>query len=190
MLPTYAKLQAALKQVMAEQTDVSMTCHGKEGSGNVFTRMHYASQNLVTKVLYRHDLSAGGKGNANVVQYINNFKLQQQQPWTPVHGDNPTPLHKLPEALQCEDPLFLTASREINRKVLETIDENGFTYAFYRRRIAQGKGIGVEIVVIVDTDQEFGVYEFSMNYYINPDMNRLREDLLAIHARNQAAKAS
>lgn len=188
-MKTYSRIKEAIKNAIGQDEDMTMTCHGREGHGNVFTRAHYRVENLVTKVLYRHDVSKDGKDGAPAIQYIDNFKFDAQRPWTRLSSNDPHKLSGIPEQLQCEEPLFLTAGRNLNREVLKVFQDNGFKEAYIRKWTAQGKGIGLEIVVIVDNEDDFGIYECSLNYYIAPDSERLREELLEIHRRKLEAGA-
>lgn len=179
MTSTYIKIQETLKPLTGEK--VSLTARGRLGFGNCNLAVHFNQANLVSKILLRHDLMVGGKTGVPAVQYQSNFALETMQPWTVLEGDGVITLAGVPATLQCEDNLFLDQSREVNRAVLAVFDEVGFKRAFIRKWTAQGKGIGLEVIVIVDTDEEFGIYECSMNYYIMPDSERLAKDLIELH---------
>ncbi|MCY1286202.1 hypothetical protein D9M68_18540 [compost metagenome] len=184
----YSDIQALLKSKMTDTT--SLTAAGREGFGNCNLRVHYGRDNLVTKVLHRHDLSKEGRFGEPAVQYQSNMALEQQHPWTRLDGSDILKLANVPATLQCEDNLFLDESREINRAILNLFDERGFKVAFVRKWTAQGKGIGLEVIVVIETEEEFGVYECSMNYYIMPDTMRLQKDLLEIHRKRTGSPAA
>lgn len=183
----YAAINVVLKAAISDK--VTLTSAGREGFGNCNLRVHYDSANLVTKVLHRHDLSKDGRLAEAVVQYQSNLALETQQPWTRLDGGDILKLANVPATLQCEDNLFLDESREINRSVLTAFDDYGFKVAFIRKWTAKGKGIGLEVLVIIDTEEEFGVYECSMNYYIMPRMDRLQKDLLELHRNRTGSPA-
>lgn len=187
-MKAYDRIKEVIKAYIGEHDTMTMTCHGREGYGNVFTRAHYERENLVTKVLYRHDISKDGAEGAAAIQYVNNFQFDAQHPWTMLASDSDYKLTDIPMAEKCKDPLFLTHSRDLNDRILEAFQELGFASCFSRSWKAQGKGIGLEVIIIVNSDGEFGVYECSMNYYIKPDSEKLREQMLAIHERHKTAR--
>lgn len=189
MLNTYSAIREFLKAYNNDaDKEVSLTCHGREGFGNSFMRIHYKGRDLLTKILYRHDLSKGGKEGGPINQYLSNLAMVNQQPWTRVPGQGALTLANIPATVQCEDNLFLDQSRDVNRGVLAIFDKAKFRDAYIRKWTAQGKGIGLEVIVVIDNEDEFAVYECSMNYYITPDNDRLAKDLMRIHQERTKAE--
>jgi hypothetical protein len=187
MKTIYSKIQALLNTQTGEHT--TLTAAGREGFGNCHLRVHYKRDNLVAKVLMRHDLMKDGREGIPAVQYMANMALESLQPWTRLDGGGLLMLGNVPATLQCEDNLFLDESRDVNRAILSLFDEVGFKVSFIRKWTAQGKGIGLEVIVVIDTEEHFGIYECSMNYYIMPRMERLQKDLLEVHRARTGSPA-
>lgn len=189
-MQTYQKALNTIRTLKQEYPLIDLTCTGKEGHGLLRARVHYEQKNLVAGVLYRHDLVKDGKEGEPFTQYLANFAREQIEPWSHIGGGVGNGLKVIPMAINAEDNLFLTESRKVGAGLLGMFQENGFDHAYVRHKQVQGQGILLEVVVIVDTEDEFGIYEITVVYYIKPDSIKLRESLLAIHKRERGLKAA
>jgi hypothetical protein len=153
--------------------DVQLTLAGKEGQGNQNVRVHYKRDNLLTKVLYRHDLSKLGFESEEVKQYLSHFTKPQQSPWTVLPGREQVQLTQVMRAAGIDVEMFLTESNAVATKVLEVYDQHPRTNAYVRMWQAAGKGTGLEVIVVFKDGDEFAIFESSLNFYIEPDAEKL-----------------
>lgn len=166
---------AALNPLKSE--DISLTVAGNAKSGNRNVRVHYKTENLLSKVLYRDDLSKLGPESEAVKQYISNLNLPTHQPWTSLPGENQVKLVDILRAAQVDRDLFLPASSDVAETILKTYSEYPRTHAFIRQWTARGKGVGLELVVIFQDGEQFAVYEGSLNFYIEPNVDKIIRQL-------------
>ena len=148
---------AALNPLKNE--DISLTVAGNAKSGNRNVRIHYKTENLLSK------------------QYISNLMLPTHQPWTALPGEAQVKLVDILRAAQVDRDLFLPASSDVAETILKTYSEYPRTHAFVRQWTARGKGVGLELVVIFQDGDEFAVYEGSLNFYIEPNVDKLIRQL-------------
>jgi len=177
---------AALNPLKNE--DISLTVAGNAKSGNRNVRVHYKGQNLLSKVLFRDDLTKLGPDSEAVKQYISNLLLPQQQPWTPLPGETQVKLVDILRAAQIDRDLFLPASSDVAEAILNTYSTFPRTHAFVRQWTARGKGVGLELVVIFQDGESFAVYEGSLNFYIEPNVDKLIRQLKESKAAGENGK--
>lgn len=161
----------ALKVLSSE--DVQLTIAGKEGHGNQNVRVHYKRDNLLSKVLYRADLSSLGHDSEEMGQYITNLTRPQSSPWTALPGKAQVQLTAILRAANIDKDMFLGESNDVAMAVLETYEKFERTHAFVRQWQAAGKGIGLEVIVVFKDGDQFAVFESSLNFYIEPDADKL-----------------
>lgn len=153
--------------------DVQMTLAGKEGQGNQNVRLHWQRDNLLTKVLYRHDLSRLGADSEEVKMYLAHLSMPQSSPWTSIPGKNQVQLTAILKAAGIDQAMFLDASNDVADKVLEAYESFDRTHAFVRQWSAKGRGTGLEVIVVFKNGDEFAIIESSLNFYIEPDASKL-----------------
>lgn len=161
----------ALKPLASD--DIQLTVAGKEGHGNQNVRVHYKRDNLLSKVLYRGDLSALGADSEEMKLYIAGLTRPQQSPWTSLPGKAQVQLTAILKAASIDKDMFLDASNDVAMAVLETYEKFERTHAFVRQWQAAGKDIGLEVIVVFKDGEQFAVFESSLNFYIEPDASKL-----------------
>jgi hypothetical protein len=167
----FNSIVAALKPLATD--DVQLTLAGKEGHGNQNVRVHYKRDNLLSKVLYRGDLSALGADSEIVAQYLAGLTAPQQSPWTSLPGKAQVQLTAILRAANIDADMFLKESNDVAQAVLGEYEKFERTHAFVRQWQAAGKGIGLEVIVVFKSDDEFAIFESSLNFYIEPDASKL-----------------
>lgn len=153
--------------------DVQLTVQGKPGHGNQNVRVHYKRDNLLSKVLYRGDLSALGADSEIVAEYLAGLTRPQPSPWTSLPGKTQVQLTAILRAANIDEDMFLGESNLVAKAVLGAYEEFDRTHAFVRQWQAAGKGIGLEVIVVFKHGDEFAVFESSLNFYIEPDAEKL-----------------
>jgi hypothetical protein len=161
----------ALKPLATD--DVQLTLAGKAGHGNQNVRVHYKRDNLLTKVLYRGDLSALGADSEVVAQYLAGLTAPQQSPWTSLPGRSQVELTAILRAASIDEDMFLKESTAVSKVVLGEYEKFERTHAFVRQWQAAGKGVGLEVIVVFKDDEQFAIFESSLNFYIEPDASKL-----------------
>jgi hypothetical protein len=174
----------ALKPLSSD--DVQLTVAGKEGHGNQNVRVHYKRDNLLSKVLYRADLSALGADSEEMKLYIGGLTRPQQSPWTSLPGKAQVQLTAILKAASIDKDMFLDASNDVAMAVLEAYEKFDRTHAFVRQWQAAGKGIGLEVIVVFKDGEQFAVFESSLNFYIEPDAEKL---IRVLRERKEGTKA-
>ncbi|MNZ25637.1 hypothetical protein D3C78_428070 [compost metagenome] len=173
-------LVAGLREKASD--DIQLTLAGKEGQGNLTARVHYKRDNLLTKVLYRHDLSKLGPASDELTMYCAGLEVPQQHMWTKIPGRDMVELERIAGSLGITPDMYLPASAEIAEVVLKGYDAFPRTSAYLRQWSAKGKGIGLELITIFRTEETVAVFENSINYYVQPDMEKLVDSLKKIKA--------
>lgn len=153
--------------------DIQLTVAGKAGHGNQNLRLHYKRDNLLSKVLYRGDLSALGHDHELVGEYLTGLTRPQQSPWTALPGKSQVQLTAILKAASIDEEMFLKESTTVAMAVLGEYEKFERTHAFVRQWQAAGKGIGLEVIVVFKNGDEFAIFESSLNFYIEPDASRL-----------------
>ncbi|QTH80473.1 hypothetical protein PA10_00275 [Pseudomonas phage pPa_SNUABM_DT01] len=175
----FNKLVDALRA--AQNDDIQLTLTGKAGQGNLTARVHYKRDNLLTKILYRHDLSRLGPNSEELAMYCAGLERPQQHMWTKIPGRQMVELARVTGSLGVNPDMYLPACCDIGGLVLKGYDEFPHTSAYLRQWSAKGKGIGLELIVLYRSEAEVHVFESSINYYIQPDMDKLVASLKKIH---------
>ncbi|MNO12957.1 hypothetical protein D3C76_25770 [compost metagenome] len=174
----FNKLVQELRALQNE--DVQLTLAGKANHGNQTARLHYKRDNLLTKVLYRDDLSKLGPKSAELDMYIAHLEAPQQHMWTKIPGREMVELARVSGSLGINEDLYLKASCDVASAILKGYDEFPRTSAYIRQWSAKGKGIGLELICLFRTEDSVQVYENSINYYIQPNVDKLVDSLKKI----------
>lgn len=175
MKTAYRAVFEALRPLQDE--DNQITAHGKEGQGNQTIRFHYKRDNLLTKVMFRHDLSKLGAESNDVKDYLHDLEHDARYPWTVIPSSAQFNLANIPSVVQINEDRTLGSSLVVNKAVLEALEPLPRKTAYLRQWRADGKGIGIELILVFQSEEYFAVYEVSMNYYTVSNVEQMVEAL-------------
>lgn len=173
----FDSIVAVIKPVLNE--DITLTMNGRRDQGNENARVHYLRNNLVTKVGYRQDISSLGKDSEPFAQYLNHFTQPNRSPWTPIGGRAQVELAGLLKALRLVEDNYVEECIAVINPILAELDKHDRSHTFARMFEAKGKGVGIELIVVFNTEEEFALIEFSFNLYLPDQATRLRKQLEA-----------
>lgn len=160
-----------LKSLISD--DIQVTISGNEGQGNQIVRVHYKRENLLTKVTYRHDLSSLGSDHESVKIYLAGLTMSMDAPWLKLPSQTQLKLSQVPQVIAIDLSKFLPESGVVGSTVLSSYESFPRTHAFIRQWKGEGKGVGLEVIVVYDIDGVFSVFESSVNYYDEPAGDRI-----------------
>lgn len=171
----FDSIVSVIKPVLSD--DITLTMNGRRDQGNENARVHYLRNNLIAKVGYRQDLSSLGKDSDAFSQYLSHFSAPSMSPWTPIGGIAQVKLAGLLKALRLVEDDYIDECPAVINQILAELDKHQRIHTFARMFSAKDKGVGIELIVVFNTPDEFAIIELSMNMYLPDNATRLSKQL-------------
>jgi hypothetical protein len=169
---------AAMAAVNPLKDRVEISAHGRAGFGNQFFRVRYAQDNLISKVTLRHDLVKLGAASEAMSQYREAIEGDKQFPWTVLPADFELPA--IPMVFQLKPEEYLDESFEVAQSVFTALQGYSRTNAYLRQWKASSKGVGCELILVLEEGEQFAVLEMSLNFYRLTQSQLMMKQLQAI----------